>query len=222
MEPGPSSGPTGTTRASELTAASGGPQGGVTYAYDADGNQITAGNTHATYDLDNKVVSVDDGTNRTAFTQDAAGNRVAADTRPGKGGTTTHTSYRWDVNNDVPMLAAEQTGTAPVRNYIYGPERAATDTDHRRRELSLPARSVRQHRGPHRPGRYGPAAEHDDRSLRWLHPDHTGWFRYPGSAAVADPARGFDAIVVGEYERAFAGGQLLEFAAAGGPVRVQV
>lgn len=67
-------------------------------------------------------MSVDDGTNRTAFTQEAAGNRVTADTRPGKGGTTTHTNYRWDVNNDVPMLAAEQTGTAPVRSYVYGPD----------------------------------------------------------------------------------------------------
>jgi RHS repeat-associated protein len=110
--------------ANELTATSGGPQGSVSYSYDPDGNQITAGKVHTTYDLDNKVTAVDDGANKTAYTQDAAGNRVAADTTPDKGGATTHTSYRWDVNNAIPMLASEQTGTGPARSYTYNPNRS--------------------------------------------------------------------------------------------------
>jgi site-specific DNA recombinase len=36
------------------------------------------------------------------------------------------------------------------------------------------------------------------------------WQRDGAVAAIADPVRGFDAIVVGEYERAFAGRQLLD------------
>jgi RHS repeat-associated protein len=108
--------------ANELTATSGGPQGSVSYAYDADGNQITAGKTHTTYDLDNKVATVDNGTNKTTFTQDAAGNRVAANTTPDKGGATTHTTYRWDVNNPLPMLDSEQTGSGPARSYTYHPD----------------------------------------------------------------------------------------------------
>lgn len=108
--------------ANELTATSGGPSGSVGYAYDADGNQVTAGRTHTTYDLDNKAVSVDDGSNRTSYIQNAAGNRVSADTTPDKGGVTTHTSYRWDVNNQVPMLADEQTGAGPARGYTYVPD----------------------------------------------------------------------------------------------------
>jgi RHS repeat-associated protein len=105
--------------ANELTATSGGPNGSVSYAYDPDGDQTTAGPTHTTYDLDGRVLSADDGTNRTTFVQNAAGNRVSADTTPDKGGATTHTGYQWDVNDSVPMLAAEQAGTGPVRAYTY-------------------------------------------------------------------------------------------------------
>jgi hypothetical protein len=36
-------------------------------------------------------------------------------------------------------------------------------------------------------------------------------------AALADPDRGFDAVVVGEYERAFCGDQLARLAPTRGP-----
>jgi hypothetical protein len=38
------------------------------------------------------------------------------------------------------------------------------------------------------------------------------WARRPEAAALADPGRGFDAIVVGEYERAFCGSQYSQMA----------
>src|SRR5215470_6659175 len=43
----------------------------------------------------------------------------SADTAPDQGGRTTHTSYRWDINNQLPMLATEQSGVGPVRTYTY-------------------------------------------------------------------------------------------------------
>ena len=51
---------------------------------------------------------------------------------------------------------------------------------------------------------------------RWFQPS-AAWMSRPQAAAllamVADPDRGFDAVVVGEYERAFYGDQLLRLAA---------
>jgi RHS repeat-associated protein len=112
--------------ANELTSTSGGPQGKVEYKYDADGNQIRAGATRTTYDLDNHVTSVDNGSTTTTYGIDAAGNRLAADTAPDKtppqGGGTVHTGYQWDVNNPVAMLASEQTGNGPARAYTYHPD----------------------------------------------------------------------------------------------------
>jgi RHS repeat-associated protein len=107
--------------ANELTSTSGGPQGNITYAHDADGNQTRAGNVKTTYDLDNKVATVDNGKQKTTYTQDAAGNRLFADTAPSSGGARTRTSYQWDVNNALPLLVSEQSGTTPARSYTFNP-----------------------------------------------------------------------------------------------------
>jgi YD repeat-containing protein len=108
--------------ANELTASSGGPQGSVTYTYDADGNQIQAGKVKTAYDLDNQVATVDNGTRKTVYTEDAAGNRLFADTAPSKGGTNSRTSYQWDVNNSLPMLVSEQADMSATRSYTYHPD----------------------------------------------------------------------------------------------------
>jgi hypothetical protein len=107
--------------ADQLSFTSGGPEGTVTYAYDADGNQTQAGSTRSSYDLDNKLASVDAGGQKTVYTQDTAGNRVGADTTPDAGSASTHTTYQWDVNNTLPMLAVEQSGSDPARTYTYNP-----------------------------------------------------------------------------------------------------
>ena len=107
--------------ADQLTSRSGGPDGTVTYDYDADGNTVRAGNVRLTYGLDDRVTSVDNGQRRTAYTDDAAGNRLSAETRPSGGGAATTTAYQWDVNNPLPALAAEQTG-ADTRSYVYHPD----------------------------------------------------------------------------------------------------
>ena len=52
--------------------------GGVTYQYDADGNLIQQGATSYTYNDENRVITVSDGTNLWKYTYDALGNRIAA------------------------------------------------------------------------------------------------------------------------------------------------
>ncbi|MCY2987964.1 MAG: dockerin type I domain-containing protein [Planctomycetota bacterium] len=60
--------------------------GGVTYAYDRDGNLIQQGGTTYTYNDENRLTAVNDGTNLWQYTYDALGNRVATT----ENGTTTH------------------------------------------------------------------------------------------------------------------------------------
>lgn len=107
--------------AGELTSVSGGPGGARTFAYDPDGNQIQAGAVKSSYDLDNQVLSVDDGKSTTTYTQGASGDRIASDNRKDSGGASTHTRYDWDPAGALPMLADEQTGAA-TRAYTYNPD----------------------------------------------------------------------------------------------------
>jgi RHS repeat-associated protein len=107
--------------ADELTARRGGPDGSVTYAYDADGNQTQAGTVKTAYNLDNKPVSVSDGRRTTTFTIDAAGLRTAADTSGGTGGPV-HTAYQWDTNATLPLLTGVVSTGTPTRGYTYGPD----------------------------------------------------------------------------------------------------
>lgn len=107
--------------ADQLTARSGGPAGSVTYGYDQDGNTIQAGSTRFGYDLNNQVTTVDDGKHKTTYTDDAAGNRLTADTVPDAGGATVRTSYQWDVNNDLPMLTSVSSA-GQTTSYTYQPD----------------------------------------------------------------------------------------------------
>ena len=59
--------------------------GGVTYAYDRDGNLTQQGDTTYTYNDENRLIGVNDGTDLWQYTYDALGNRVAAT----ENGTTT-------------------------------------------------------------------------------------------------------------------------------------
>ncbi len=80
------------------------------YTYDADGNQTTDGVDTLAYDAANQLKSK--GT--TAYKYDVDGNRVSAV----KGSTTT--SYTWDINNELPLLAGESiSGTAWTAAYTY-------------------------------------------------------------------------------------------------------
>jgi len=113
----------------ELTEITGDPAGPVSFSYDADGNQTevhTGGpsqrDTRTTYDLANRLSTVDDGTSKTTYTQDAAGNRVAADTTPDNGDPAVHTSYRWDPSGGLPMLVDEHTSAGATHSYTYHPD----------------------------------------------------------------------------------------------------
>lgn len=82
----------------------------VNYTYDADGNQTTDGVDALAYDATNHLKSK--GT--TAYTYDIDGNRTTAV----KGSL--KTSYTWDINNDLPLLAAETIGTSTATaDYTY-------------------------------------------------------------------------------------------------------
>ncbi|MGW3956363.1 DUF6531 domain-containing protein [Streptomyces sp. NPDC004752] len=82
----------------------------TSYTYDADGNQTTNGVETLTYNAANQLKSK--GT--TTYTYDADGNRASA-----VKGTTT-TSYTWDINNELPVLAGESiSGTAWTAAYTY-------------------------------------------------------------------------------------------------------
>ncbi|MDW4907152.1 hypothetical protein RB628_17805 [Streptomyces sp. ADMS] len=71
------------------------------YSHDADGNRTTDGIDALAYDGANRLKSK--GT--TTYTYDVDGNRATSV----KNGTTT--SYAWDINNELPLLAGESTGS---------------------------------------------------------------------------------------------------------------
>src|SRR5204862_4138967 len=64
--------------ADQLVSRSGGPDGTVTYDFDADGNQTRAGAVRVRYDLENHPVLVDNGRQQIGYRYDADGNRLSA------------------------------------------------------------------------------------------------------------------------------------------------
>lgn len=78
------------------------------YSHDADGNRTTDGIDTLAYDAANRLKSK--GT--TTYTYDVDGNRATSV----KSGTTT--SYTWDINNELPLLTGEITGSVG-RSYAY-------------------------------------------------------------------------------------------------------
>ena len=87
----------------------------TTNAYDSDGNEVRSGTTTYTFDGADHLTSVSNGLSPVAsYTYDAKDNRV---TKTANGQTTT---YRWDENNALPQLAAEESGGSITRSYFYG------------------------------------------------------------------------------------------------------
>ncbi|UIX35156.1 DUF6531 domain-containing protein [Streptomyces sp. GQFP] len=98
-------GPGGTTSyfydaADQLTKAVTGTST-TNYSHDADGNRTTDGIDTFAYDAANRLKSKE----TTTYTYDVDGNRATAV----NGGTTR--SYTWDINNELPLLAGESTGS---------------------------------------------------------------------------------------------------------------
>jgi RHS repeat-associated protein len=81
----------------------------TSYGYDADGNQVTEGARSLRYDADGRLVGLTSGTSTYAFTNDDAGNRVSTALNGAASRVT-----RWDVNNPLPQIATETTGSGTL------------------------------------------------------------------------------------------------------------
>ncbi|MEV8569074.1 DUF6531 domain-containing protein [Streptomyces sp. NPDC051322] len=93
------------------------------YEYDSDGNQTKAGNQTYGYDPNNQLTSMTAGGKTWGFTYDSDGNRSKR--------TKTGVSLAWDINNDIPQLAAEYTSTGSLyADYEYNPD-GAVESEHR-------------------------------------------------------------------------------------------
>lgn len=100
--------------ADELTSTTSG--GNTTnYGYDQNGQQTSQGTKTFTYNLAGQLTRVANGSNVLAdYTYDGNGNRLT------KSANSATTTYWWDEDNDLPMLALEQQGSSTLRSYAYG------------------------------------------------------------------------------------------------------
>lgn len=87
-----------------------GPSGEVPYDYDANGNQVRAGNKTFGYDLANRVVSATVGGVTTGYTYDGDGKRFSAGS----------TRFLWDTTHPVPQVALERRASGSTLRYSYG------------------------------------------------------------------------------------------------------
>lgn len=84
------------------------------YGYDADGNQTKAGARSYAFDANNRLTSMTAGSKTWGFTHDADGNRTKR--------TKTGVTLVWDINGNLPHLAAEYTSTGALyADYQYNP-----------------------------------------------------------------------------------------------------
>lgn len=93
----------------------------TTYEYDARGNQTRAGEATYSYDLANRMATATtpgDPVTTTRYTYDGDGVRLAADTEAA-GVALSSSSFEWDRNNPLPVLAVE-------RDELLGEDAAGT------------------------------------------------------------------------------------------------
>ncbi|MEV8021333.1 toxin glutamine deamidase domain-containing protein [Streptomyces sp. NPDC086554] len=84
------------------------------YGYDADGNQTKAGARTYAYDANNRLSTMTASGKTWGFTYDADGNRTKR--------TKTGVTLAWDINGELPQLAAEYTSTGALyADYQYNP-----------------------------------------------------------------------------------------------------
>ncbi|MBA3431189.1 MAG: peptidoglycan DD-metalloendopeptidase family protein [Actinobacteria bacterium] len=113
--------PSGTTSSSYDAADQMLRAGSASHTYDQNGNELSAGSRTFTYDLANRMKTTRLGSTTTTYSYDGDGVRVKASTGSKSSQTT---SYLWDVNNALPQIALEQTGSGSViRSYAYGARR---------------------------------------------------------------------------------------------------
>jgi RHS repeat-associated protein len=110
--------------ADQLLSASG--LGGMSYSYDADGNQTAAGSRTFTYDLANHMASTTSGSTTISYSYNGDGKRLLASSGSQ---STKKTKYLWDPNHDLYQLALERDGSNALRRrYIHGRDLVSMNT----------------------------------------------------------------------------------------------
>jgi RHS repeat-associated protein len=95
-----------------------GPTGIIGYTYDANGNQTTAGPRSFVYDAANRLTTTAAGGSTAAYAYDGNGLRVTATSNAS--GSDVTTTYRWDINSGLPLLATEVDAQGKLlRGYAY-------------------------------------------------------------------------------------------------------
>jgi len=96
--------------------------GGVSYGYDANGNQTSRGGDAFAWDHENRLTSATIAGVTTTYTYNPAARlRAVGDglrQSRSSGGATT--SYVWDAAAKVPVVLQETTGSSTT-TYVYGP-----------------------------------------------------------------------------------------------------
>uniref|UniRef100_A0AAU2V2F5 FG-GAP-like repeat-containing protein n=1 Tax=Streptomyces sp. NBC_00003 TaxID=2903608 RepID=A0AAU2V2F5_9ACTN len=88
------------------------------FTYDADGNQTGAGGDTFTYDANNRLTAAASNGASYAYTYDADGNRTTAS----KDGSGLQRSTAWDINNSLPLAAADYNSSGALSaQYRYNP-----------------------------------------------------------------------------------------------------
>ncbi len=99
----------------ELTTTEG-PSGKTSYTYDKDGRRTAAGTTTYEWNAANELAKLTSSGTSTTYTYDGAGDRLSATS----GGQTT--TFAYDTNNTLPLLALETSTTGTSRRYTWGDE----------------------------------------------------------------------------------------------------
>jgi RHS repeat-associated protein len=113
--------PTGTeaytyNAADQLVSTTG--SDGMTYSYDADGNQTAAGSRTSAYDLANRMTETTSGSTTVNYSYDGDGKRLLASSG---NQAAEKTKYLWDSNHPFHQLALERDGSNDLRRrYVHG------------------------------------------------------------------------------------------------------
>lgn len=90
----------------------------TSYAYDNNGNQVTAGANVYGYDAANRMKTATAAATTTTYAYDGDGTRLAKSSGPAPAQVT---NFDWDTNAELPELAIERDGAGAVlRRYTYG------------------------------------------------------------------------------------------------------
>jgi RHS repeat-associated protein len=106
-----------TVQGTSSNACNSAPGGATSYGYDVNGDQTSAGNRTFTYDTAGRMLTTTQSGSTQAYTYDGSGSMLTRSV-----GGVTQSSYLWDPNAPMPMMAIERDGSGNgLRRYLYAP-----------------------------------------------------------------------------------------------------